>query len=468
MNIPNDSKVLILGGGISGLSAAWFLHRRGVAVEVLEAERRPGGLIHSSQSQGYLLEHGPNSTLQKPGEPEDALGRMVQDLELSNHLIEAAPMASKRYVMHRGRMRPLPDSPRAFLTTPVFSVWAKLRLLVEPLIGWVYHEESIAEFVRRRLGEEFLHYAIEPFISGVYAGDPKDLSVQAAVARIYALEQQYGSLIVAAIMEGKAKKAMGTPRGRLVTFDQGMGLLPATIARKLPEGSVRQGVEVISLRQEEEGWRVIWRGADGSAGSESAKRVVLALPTTAAASVLFPVVPAASRILTSIASAPIASTALGYRREQITHPLDGFGFLLPRRERVRLLGALFSSSLFPKRAADGKVLLTAFIGGAMDRDALTLPDGPLVERVHQDLTRCLGIQGEPEFVQLTRYQAAIPQYHLGHLGRIEALDKALEPYPGLHTCANWRDGISVANCIRNGELLAERLTTTQKEENLAA
>ncbi|MBF0125744.1 MAG: protoporphyrinogen oxidase [Magnetococcales bacterium] len=461
----NDSKVLILGGGISGLATAWFLHRRGVEVELLEAGDQPGGSIRTSRQQGYLVEHGPNSTLQKPGEADDALGRLVTDLELSNRLIEADPMAARRFVMRKGRLLPLPDSPPAFLISRIFSPWAKIRLLREIVTGWVDHEESIAAFVRRRLGKEFLTYAIEPFISGVYAGDPEDLSIQAAVPRIYGLEQQYGTLIVAAIMEGKAAKAMGTPRGRLVTFDGGMGVLPDTIAKKLPPGTVHTGRSVVSLRPGEGGgWRVTWKGEGGAEGAQTAKRVVLALPAQAASSALASVAPAASRILSGLAYAPIASVAMGYAQNQVAHPLDGFGFLLPRKERIRLLGGLFSSTLFPGRAQAHKVLLTAFIGGAMDFAALTLPDTRLVEQVHQDLGRCLGIQGAPEFVHLTRHQSAIPQYYLGHLGRIEALDKALEPFPGLFTRANWRDGISVANCVRNGELMARRLMGEVEEE----
>ncbi|MBF0296798.1 MAG: protoporphyrinogen oxidase [Magnetococcales bacterium] len=461
----DESKVLILGGGISGLSTAWFLHRRGVAVEVLDAGERPGGSIRTSRKQGYLVEHGPNSTLQKPGGKEDALGRLVDDLELGGRLIEAAPAGARRYVMRKGRLHPLPDSPVTFLTTPLFSPLAKLRLPREIVTGWVYHEESIADFVRRRLGREFLTYAIEPFISGVFAGDPEQLSIQAATPRIFGLEQQYGTLIVAAIMEGKAAKAMGSPSGRLVTFDEGMEVLPATIAEKLPAGTVRGGVEVIGLRPGEGGvWHAHWRTPQGESGVSSARRVVLALPALAAASVLFPVAPAASHVLSSLAYAPIASVALGYARDRIAHPLDGFGFLLPRKEKIRLLGALFSSSLFPERAQAHKVLLTAFIGGAMDPAALNLPDSRLIGQVQEDLARCLGIQGEPEFVRLTRYQRAIPQYHLGHLGRIEALDRALEPFSGLFTRANWRDGISVAQCVRNGELLARRLTGEEEEE----
>lgn len=464
MNISESSgKVLILGGGISGLSLAWFLHRRGVEVEVLEAGARPGGTMRTERSDGYQVELGPNSTLQKPGEKQDALGRLVAELGLEDRLIEADPRASRRYVMRRGRMVPLPDSPQSFLTSSVFSPLAKLRLLKEPLVGWVDHEETIASFVRRRLGREFLDYAIEPFISGVYAGNPRDLSIQAAVPKIYELEQRFGSLIVGGHMTGKAKKNMGAPRGRLVTFDAGMELLPATLAERLPAGSVRCGLEVVAVSPTASGWRVEWKNAREERGVEQAERVVLAMPAHAASKVLFCSVPQASRVLSSIAYAPIASVALGYRRSQVAHPLDGFGFLLPRREKVRLLGALFSSTLFPGRAPEAGTLLTAFIGGAMDAAALTMPDGPLESWVRKDLAGCLGISGEPEFVRLTRYQEAIPQYNVGHLGRIESLDRILEAQKGLYTRANWRDGISVYDCVWNSERMARRLTGEEEK-----
>ncbi len=454
----NVSKVLILGGGISGLATAWFLHRQGVTVEILEAGLRPGGSIQTVCNQDYLIEQGPNSTLQKPGEVDDALGRLVADLQLSDRLIEASPKAGKRYVMREGRMLALPNSPQSFLTTSVFSIQAKLRLLLEPFIGWVEHEENIADFVRRRLGEEFLTYAIEPFISGVYAGNLKELSVQGAVAKIYALEKKYGSLMIGAMKEGRINKAVGSPRGRLVTFDAGMSVLPETIAKKLPEHALKMGVEAFSLQPDVDGWRVDWQTVDGlKQGSSTAQRVILALPAKAAAALLSAVAPEARKILTGIVYAPIVSAAFGYNQTGVAHPLDGFGFLLPRKERIRLLGALFSTSLFPKRAADGKILLTAFMGGAMDQEVLKLSDEALTTQIHQDLSYCLGIDQQPEFVQLTRYPSAIPQYNLGHLRRIAALDEALKPFPGLYTCANWRDGISVGNCIRNGELMAERL-----------
>ncbi|MEO5346197.1 MAG: protoporphyrinogen oxidase [Magnetococcus sp. YQC-9] len=465
MNALSTGTTLILGGGISGLSLAWFLHQRGHSVRLLDADPRPGGSIRTDRDQGYQVELGPNSTLQKPGDVDDALGRLVNELGIQDRLIEANPIAAKRYVMHKGRLKALPDSLPAFIRTMIFSPSAKLRLLAEPLIGWVDHEEPVAEFVKRRLGREFLDYAIEPFISGVYAGDPRSLSVQAAAAKVYKLEQSWGSLIVGAIMTGKANKAMGTPRGRLVTFDAGMELLPATIVARLPAGTVRGDTEVISVRPAESGWQVEWKSAQDERGLEVAERVVLAMPAHAAAKVLFASLPAASLVLANIAYAPIASTALGFTRDQVTHPLDGFGFLLPRRERVRLLGALFSSSLFPDRAPAQKVLLTSFIGGAMDHRALTMPIPALEARIKKDLADCLGIHGEADFFRMTRYQMAIPQYNVGHLGRIKTLDGLLKSHPGIYTRANWRDGISVSDCVLNAEKLAKRLNGELPEES---
>ncbi|MBF0162903.1 MAG: protoporphyrinogen oxidase [Magnetococcales bacterium] len=463
MNTTNPGHTLILGGGISGLSLAWFLHQRGQPVTVLDAGNRPGGSIRTEHDQGYQIELGPNSTLQKTGD-DDALGRLVKDLNLDDRLIEASSVSSNRYVMHRGRLKALPDSPPKFILSTIFSPWAKVRLLAEPLIGWVLHEEHIAEFVTRRLGREFLDYAIEPFISGVYAGDPRSLSIAAAAPKVHQLEQSWGSLIIGGIMVGKKNKAIGVPRGRLVTLDGGLELLPATIAARLPAGTVRTGTEVITVRPEASGWQVEWRDAQGARGLERAERVVLAMPSHAAAKALFTTLPAASQLLAGIAYAPIASTAMGYARDQVSHPLDGFGVLLPRRERVRLLGALFSSSLFPGRAPENKVLVTSFIGGAMDYQALTMPDPALEAWVRKDMAEILGIRGEPEFFRMTRYQQAIPQYNVGHLKRIKALDKVLKAYPGIHTRANWRDGISVSDCVLNAEKLARRLTGELPEE----
>jgi len=453
--LPEDS-IVIVGAGISGLSAAWFLHRKGFKVRALEAAERVGGVIETERIDGYLIERGPNSTMQKPGTPDDALGRIVEQAGLGPRLLEAAPAARKRFVMRDRRLMALPGSPGAGITTKLFSWPAKLRLLAEPFIGRATDEETIAQFVTRRLGREFLDYAVGPFVSGVYAGDPATLSVRAAVSRIYALERDHGSLIRGAIALRKLGKGAGMPAGRLVSFDEGMAVLPAAIAEALPAGAVTTGCRVEGLLRDGEAWHVRYSGPDGPA-QLAARHVVVAVPAAAAASLVEPLAPDAASLLRAIPYAPVVSAGLGYGRGQISHPLDGFGFLVPRVEGVRTLGGLFSSTLFPGRAPDGRVLITAFAGGTTDPAAVALDDDSVTGLIAADLAAALGIDGAPAPVRLSRYQAAIPQYTLGHLDRITGIEAAVAALPGLHLRASWRDGVSVADCIRNGEKLAESL-----------
>lgn len=451
-------RVLVVGGGISGLAAAWFLHQRQVDVRLVEAAPRVGGTITGEERDGFLAELGPNTTLQKPGRPEDALGRLIEQAGLAPLLREAAPAGRKRYIVRNGRLMALPGSPPAFVVTPAFSIAAKLRLLAEPFIRRSETEETIAQFVRRRLGREFLNYAIDPFVSGVYAGDPEHLSVEAAVPRIHELEQTYGSLIRGAIALGKANRNAGMPAGRQISFEGGMATLPRTLAAALPEGAVRTGRRAVALERNADAWQVrLESDGTGQMESERADIVVLALPAPQTAALIEPLAAEAARLLRAIPYAPILSIALGYPRAAVAHALDGFGFLAPRIEDLRTLGALFSSTLFADRAPADHVLLTAFIGGTRDPEAIDLPDDEAFLTADLDLSLVLGIRSRPTFRHLTRWHQAIPQYALGHLDRIEAVDELLAPLPGLHLHGNWRGGISVADCVRNGEALAERI-----------
>lgn len=454
----HNAPVIIIGGGISGLSVAWFLHERGVPVRVWESRAHPGGTIATLREAGYLTERGPNSTMQKPGHPDDALGRLIRGVGLEARLQIANPAAERRYVLREGRLKPLPTSPLAFIFSSFFSWRAKGRLLLEPFIGRAQEEESIAAFVRRRLGDEFLDYVIEPFISGVYAGNPEALSVQAAVAKIYALEQRHGSLIRGALHQGRVMKGAGMPKGRLISFDHGMALLPQTVSERLPQGTVQTNLTVTAVTPTVEGsWLVEGMTPEGHKRRERASQVVLSVPAPVAADLIAPFADEAARALRTIPYAPIASVALGYRRAHVAHPLDGFGFLVPRREQVPLLGALFSSTLFPGRAKAGRVLVTAFIGGAMHPEWLALSDRALVGQVESDLARCIQHGVSAEYVRLTRYTAAIPQYTMGHLERVHQVEAGLASFPGMHMRANWRDGVSVADCVRHGEQLAEKM-----------
>ncbi len=457
MTEANGKRVLVVGGGISGLSAAWFLHRRGCTVTVAEAAERLGGTIASEGQDGFLFERGPNTTLQKPGRPEDALGRLIDGAGLSPLLQEAAPAGRKRYILRHGHLWALPASPPAFIVTPAFSLAAKLRLLAEPFIRRGEMEETIAEFVKRRLGREFLNYAVDPFISGVYAGDPRELSVEAAVPRIHELEQKYGSLIRGAIALGKATRNAGMPAGRQISFAGGMATLPRTLAAALPAGSVRTGRRATQMERRDGGWTVHFADDNHGPRSEAADIVVLALPAPETATLVEPLAGEAARLLRDIPYAAIFSVALGYRREDVNHALDGFGFLIPRITGVRTLGALFSSTLFADRAPSGHVLLTAFLGGRVDPQAMEMADNDVLTEIEVDLAMALGIRGKAVLRHLTRWPQAIPQYPLGHLDRVATVDEYLAPFPGLHLRGNWRDGISVADCVRNGEALAERI-----------
>jgi oxygen-dependent protoporphyrinogen oxidase len=437
---------LVVGAGISGLASAWFLARRGASVRVLEAASEPGGVMHSVRDGGFLVETGPNSTLARGG----AFDEIVQGLGLAPELLVANPAAGRRYVVRHGAPVALPGTPLAFLATPIFSLGAKLRIFAEPFHRRADAEETIAQFVRRRLGPEFLDWVIDPFVSGVYAGDPERLSVRAAVPKIYALEARHGSLIVGALSRMLRGRAGGPqPAGRLVSFRGGMRTLPVAIARALGERMVL-GAAVTALARNGEGWI-----ARTAAREYRARRVLLALPAYAAAALLEPWSAQAARELAAIVYAPIAAVGLGFRRAQIRHALDGFGMLIPRRENRKTLGVLFSSTLFPGRAPEGHALLTAFIGGARYPGIAQAEDESVVERILADLRPLLGIEGAPVMTRVTRWTRAIPQYELGHLERLARLDAALAALPGLHLRANYRDGISVADCVENARRLAE-------------
>lgn len=446
---------VVVGAGLSGLVAAHRLVAHGLTVQVLEAAPRAGGVIRSVSQEGFLYERAANTALDN----QATTGALLAELGLQEQRIEVSPQAARRYIVRNGRTVAMPTSPGELLTTRALSVAGKLRVLREPFIPARRDgiEESIAAFVTRRLGPEVLDYLADPFVSGIHAGDPSRLSAQAALPRLVAIEHAHGSLLRGQGAMARARKA-GRPAGERgptfhsFSFRGGMQALTDALASRVP---IACGTAVRSLCRLHDGRYRVDVEVDRERRAFHARAVLLAVPAHAAVPLVTDVAPDAVAPLAAIEYAPVAVVVSAYRRDDIAHPLDGFGMLVPHVERRELLGTLFSSTLFAGRAPEGVVLLTSFIGGAtapalVDRDDVALRQ--LAAREHADL---LGARN-PLWQDLWRHRQAIPQYTLGHATRIASIQRATAA-GRVRLAGNWHGGVSVGDCIANAGALGREL-----------
>ena len=455
-----STDTLVIGAGASGLATAYSLSREGKPVTVLEAGDQPGGNIRTHRDGEWQVEIGPNTLMVKP-----PLFELLRELDLTDQAIFAGEAGRKRYIAQGQQMIPIPMNPLAAPFNPLVGPGTLLRLLREPWVRRVSHEESLADFVERRLGRHVLDNLVDPFVSGVYAGDPARLSVEAAMPKLAAMEREHGSLIrggIAAMKAARRRRRDGTEtlprewRGKLASFPDGIQTLTDRLAERIsaaPGGEIYCGRRVEAVTPQADGWEV----TDAEGQRWQARHLVLATPAHVSASLLRPLDPLLAEPLDEIVYPPVASVALGFPPGVIAHPLDGFGVLVPRKEKRRTLGALFSSTLFPARAPAGHKLITAFIGGRQDPEAAQMTDTELVRQVSRDLGDLLGIEGEPIWQRVSRWPKAIPQYELGHLARIKRLDQALADHPRLSLIGNWRGGIAVGDCLENGRALGREI-----------
>ena len=446
---------IVVGAGISGLACAYALKKAGQNVLVLEAAARPGGVIQSVEEGGYLFELGPQSFSSTA-----ELTELCDELGLADQAL-AAPHSAPRYVLIDGNLTAVPLSPPALLFSNLLSGQTKLSLLKDVFGKSTPPEEdeSIAAFVRRKFTSQLLERLVGPFVSGIYAGDPEQLSLRAAFPMLYEGEKSAGSVIRGGFKAGAAKKRETASRVKhrpgLLTFSSGNSSLPQVLARALGS-AVRCNVAISEVRHSDGKFALQTQSASGREDL-ACDHLVLATPTGVSARLLGVLAPEASTALNKISYASIAVVSLGYKREQVAHSLDGFGFLVSRSSGMRTLGSVWNSSLFRARAPAGHVLLTNFVGGATDPAAAALPEDELAAFVHREIAAVLNISGEPAVRRVTRYSRAIPQYNLGHLERLKTIEHAVGAFPGLHVIGNYWRGPAIGACVKHAQEVARQI-----------
>ena len=433
------TSTIVVGGGLSGLVRAYALARRGEDVLLLERSSTPGGVVRTDRVDGYMIERGPNTV-----RPAPELWSLVCDLGLLAEVELASPSA-KRYLDFDGRLQPMPMSPFGLIGTRLLSARGKLRLLAEPFIKRRGpQDESVRDFFTRRLGPEVAQRFVEPFVSGIFAGDAGELAAASAFPALKAFDTQYGSLLRGAIQSRKGRRpaAVKPPRG-LLSFRQGLSTLPRAIAAELKD-RVKLESPVREIAQAASGWRVATE-----TGAFEAERLVLAAPANEAGALLHAVSPETAAALNAISSPALAVLHLAWPLDSFEQPPQGFGYLVVPQASRRILGCLWTSGLFARRAPEGQALLTIFLGGRLDPFAAGLADRELVSVAVEDVRAAMGVRGDPRVVAITRWAHAIPQYERGHAARMHALEEAETRYRGLTFLGNYRGGISVGDVVRN-------------------
>jgi len=452
VSIPSQTAypVIVIGGGISGLACAYHLQQAGIPVRALEAGNRPGGVIATREKDGFRFELGPQSFLST-----EPLIRIIDALGLKDQLLRANARAP-RYILVGGKLLPAPLAPPSLLSTPLFSAGTKWRLVTEILRRSQppADDESIADFVRRKFGDELLIRLVSPFVSGVYAGDPERLSLRAAFPTIHEYEVQHRSVLRGAM---KSRPAKGTPRAGLCSFRDGMETLPRAIAARLGNSLLLE-TSVEGLRHGKANGKP-WFEVDIVRNTHretlAASAVVIATPTNVASQILLGLSDEFAPLFSRIEYAPVAVVSAGYRREQMGRPADGFGFLVPRAEGLRVLGTVFNSALFAGRAPEGMDCFTSFAGGATDPKLCDLSDDEITETICAEVARVLGITGKPVTINLHRYARALPQYNLGHSQTVKSLEGLTATMPGLFLAGNYLSGPSIGACVEQADRTAE-------------
>ena len=456
-----DRQTVVIGGGITGLACAYRLQQMGVRVALLEASEHAGGLIATTRQNGFLFDAGP----QCPRFPR-ALWDLLCELGLEGEFVHADPRA-KRFVLKNGELHPAPLSPWGLIKTRLVGFGCKARFIAEPFGNWhpPQSEESLADFIRRKFGDEAVDYLVDPFAESVFFAGPEEMGMESTLPAIARWERETGSVfrggIKARRTNGKPAKSVersatdNQPAPRvpvtdflppLGSFKSGFAALTDRLAERIG-GSLRLGARVEHMcppvAGTEERWRIRLRGGEELA----ADAIVLAVPAHEAAKILEHVAPGLSDLLGTISYSPLAVVSSGYDRAQVRHPLDGFGFNVPRREGLHTISCTWNSSLFPGRAPEGKVLLTSFARPLGDETFLDRAPEEIARVVEGEVASVLGITGAPVDRMVWAHPRALPQYRVGHVQRVAAIREEVLRIPGLHLIGNYLEGRSIGDSV---------------------
>lgn len=445
--------VTVIGAGISGLAVAHALHEHGRNVLVLEQQARTGGKAISEHIGGFLMEHGPSSI--NGISPAAAWSRA---LGLGDEQVGLGPGVKRRYLTAGGSLYGIPTHPLGFLTSAYLTWPGRLRMLGEIAIprGKDPAAETVAQFCARRFGAEFAERVMEPLVAGMFAGDARLAGAASVFPALVEMERRHGSIIGGVV---RARAGGGRmPGRRLFSWRHGIATLPQALAARLAP-CIHTGIAVRRIAVTAKGFRI---EAD-SHGAVETPAVIIATPPHVAAALLEDIDAAAAEAAAAIEAPPLAVAFLGYRRDQVAHPLDGIGYLTPACERRALTGALFASTMFPGRAPAGHVALSAYLGGARAPELTLRPREELLRAAEREFCELLGAKGRPLVARLRVWRRGLPQYHLGHAARVAALNSLPDRVPGLMVVGNYLGGVSVAACLQQATQTADRVSELRLE-----
>lgn len=451
-----EKDIVVIGAGLTGLTLAFYLKKQNKDVLVIEKSDRTGGVIHTENENGFVFETGPNTGV--VGNPEVA--ELFEDLQGLCTFEAADPSAKRRLIWKGNKWHAIPSGLISAIGTPLFTLKDKFRVLGEPFRKpGTNPEETLTDFVKRRLGVSFLNYAVDPFISGVYAGNTDYLIPKYALPKLYALEQNYGSFIRGSMQKAKEKK--NDPRLQKATKDVfsakgGLGKLIDALTQKVGNKDILLNAKNTSVSPEKAGFKITTT-LNGERVEINAKKVV----TTAGAYALSAVLPFLEKEekepFEALKYASVVQAIIGFKNWK-GMSLKAFGGLVPSRENKKILGALFTSSFFVQRAPEGGAVISVFMGGTRRPEIYEMSDQEIHSLLETQAKEMLEIPDfKPDLLKIFRYKHAIPQYGLESKHRFETIKNLQEKYPGLYLAGNIRDGIGMADRIKQARTLAEEL-----------